>query len=134
MPGAERRAGELLRPEWAAIFQPRVGQMMDTYRQGGGRSVYWLTVPTPRDPARQPIARRGQRRRSSGRRRAVRRRGPRDRHRRRSSRRATHYRDAMDVDGKQTIVRESDGIHLNEAGSSLAADVVLEAVDQDFDY
>jgi hypothetical protein len=27
-----------------------------------------------------------------------------------------------------------DGIHLNEDGSSVAADLVLQAVDQDFDY
>ncbi len=44
------------------------------------------------------------------------------------------YRDAIAIDGKQTIVRESDGIHLNEEGSSVAADLVLEAVDRDFDY
>ena len=30
--------------------------MMDTYRQDGAAHVYWLTVPTPRDPARRPIA------------------------------------------------------------------------------
>jgi hypothetical protein len=44
------------------------------------------------------------------------------------------YRDSMEIDGKQTIVRESDGIHLNDEGSSLAADLVLQAVDRDFDY
>ena len=27
-----------------------------------------------------------------------------------------------------------DGIHLNEAGSSVAADLVLGAIDRDFDY
>ena len=44
------------------------------------------------------------------------------------------YRDAITIDGKETIVREPDGIHLNEEGSSLAADLVLQAVDKDFDY
>ena len=44
------------------------------------------------------------------------------------------YRDAIEIDGKQTIVRQSDGIHLNEDGASLAADLVLGAVDKDFDY
>ena len=44
------------------------------------------------------------------------------------------YRDAITIDGKQTIVRESDGIHLNEEGSSIAADLVLQAVGKDFDY
>ena len=44
------------------------------------------------------------------------------------------YRDAIEIDGDQTIVRESDGIHLNEAGSGVAADEVLRRVDQDFKY
>ena len=44
------------------------------------------------------------------------------------------YRDSIAIDGKQTIVRESDGIHLNEDGASVAADLVLQAVDRDFDY
>jgi hypothetical protein len=44
------------------------------------------------------------------------------------------YRDAIDIGGKQTIVRQSDGIHLNEDGASVAADLVLEAIDKDFDY
>jgi hypothetical protein len=44
------------------------------------------------------------------------------------------YRDSIDINGTQTIVRESDGIHLNEDGSSVAADLVLQALDRDFDY
>ncbi len=32
------------------------------------------------------------------------------------------YRDAMTLDGRKRIVRESDGIHLNDAGAGLAAD------------
>ena len=42
------------------------------------------------------------------------------------------YRDAMDIEGEDTIVRESDGIHLNDAGSELAADRVQEAINEDF--
>ena len=42
------------------------------------------------------------------------------------------YRDAMDVGGRETIVREPDGIHLNDAGARIAADAVLRAVDRDF--
>ena len=44
------------------------------------------------------------------------------------------YRDSISIDGKQTIVRMPDGIHLNEDGSSVAADLVLSAIDRDFDY
>jgi lysophospholipase L1-like esterase len=42
------------------------------------------------------------------------------------------YRDAMTVGGQATIVRLPDGIHLNDAGSNLAADAVLAAVRRDF--
>jgi hypothetical protein len=42
------------------------------------------------------------------------------------------YRDAMTVDGRQRIVRDADGVHLNETGAGLAADKVLEAVHRDF--
>ena len=44
------------------------------------------------------------------------------------------YRDAMPVDGRETIVRDADGIHLNEAGADLLADAVLEAMRRDFEY
>jgi hypothetical protein len=44
------------------------------------------------------------------------------------------YRDSIDINGRPTIVRMPDGIHLNEEGSSLAADLVLQAVSRDFDY
>lgn len=119
-------------PEWAATFANRARQMMNTYRQGGRAQVYWLTVPTPRDKGRQQTERtindaieiaalpwRDQ----------------------------VHvfdtvdvftpgdqYRDAMQVDGREQIVRESDGIHLNETGASLAADLVIDQIDKQFTH
>jgi hypothetical protein len=42
------------------------------------------------------------------------------------------YRDAMTIGGRRQIVRESDGIHLNDAGAELASKVVLDAVRRDF--
>jgi hypothetical protein len=117
---------------WEAVFQSRVGQMMDNYLGGGVQRIYWLTVPTQRDPARKPIAdavNRAIERAAASRGAAVRVLDlvpvftPGD-----------SYRDSMSIDGKQTIVRQSDGIHLNEAGSSLAALLVLAAVDRDFNY
>jgi lysophospholipase L1-like esterase len=115
---------------WATIYAQRVRQMMNTYRRGGAARVYWITLPTPREKARQAIARtvnaaigvaaepwRSQVRVidtvpifTPG----------------------MRYRDSMSIDGQDKIVRESDGIHLNEAGSSLLADTVLAAVDRDF--
>ncbi len=43
--------------DYAAIYASRVRQMMNTYRQAGAARVYWLTLPSPRDPDRQKIAR-----------------------------------------------------------------------------
>ena len=92
-------------------------------------AIYWLTVPTPRDPARQEIA--------DAVNAAV----------RAAAERAGDdvtvidldetfapdgdYADAIDVDGRERIVREQDGIHLNAAGAAVAADVVQDAVDGD---
>ena len=115
---------------WATIYANRVRQMMNTYRQAGVAHVYWLTLPTPRDPTRAkiatvvdaavkvaaqpwadqvsvldtvPIFTPGNR-----------------------------YRDAMTIGGQRTIVRQSDGIHLNNAGSALEARYVVAAIRQDF--
>jgi lysophospholipase L1-like esterase len=117
-------------PEYAAAYANRVRQVMNTFRQNGEAKVYWLTVMTPRDPDSQQVMRmlnaaievaaepwRSQVRVidtvpifTPG----------------------YEYSDAIDVDGEETIVRESDGIHLNEEGSEIAADAVLDRVDQDF--
>jgi len=115
---------------WAAIYASRVRLMMDTYRQGGEARVYWLTLPAPRDGDRQEVA---------------------------DVVNAAievaaqpyrvhvrlldmveiftpggEYRDSMEVDGEDRIVREADGIHLNGEGAELAADAVLDALEQDF--
>jgi hypothetical protein len=132
MPGPSGEQVSCCGPAWESIFQSRVGQMLDNYLRAGAERVYWLTVPTQRDPARKPIADAV----NEAIRKAAAMRGaavrvidlvptftPGD-----------SYRDSIDIDGRQTIVRESDGIHLNEAGSSVAADLVLQAVDRDFDY
>jgi hypothetical protein len=93
--------------------------------------VYWITIPTPRDPDRQKIQR------------VVNQSVFVARDPWRSQVRVLDtvpiftpdgdYRASMPIDGRDTIVRESDGIHLNEAGSSVLADRVLELVDRDFD-
>ena len=106
--------------------------MMNTYCQDGAAHVYWLTLPAPREAERRRIAR--------------------------VVNAAVEvaaqpwasqiqtlntvpiftpdfvYRDAMDVGGKLTIVREADGVHLNEAGSSLLERYVLEAIGRNFTY
>jgi hypothetical protein len=116
--------------QWAAVYAGRARRLMDTYRQGGDARVYWLGVPLPRDARRQEVQRTvnaafevaAQPWRST-----------------------VHlldltsvftpngkYRDAMEVDGRKQIVREPDGNHLNRTGAEVAAELVVEAVRQDF--
>jgi hypothetical protein len=42
------------------------------------------------------------------------------------------YRDAMRIGSTDRIVRQADGIHLNEVGAGLAADSVLALIRRDF--
>lgn len=116
--------------EWAAAYASRVRRMMDTYRQGGEARVYWLTLPMPRDEDRQEVARVVNEAIAVA-----------------AQPYRVHvrlldmvelftpggeYRDSMEIDGEDRIVRESDGVHLNAEGAELAAEAVLDALDQDF--
>jgi lysophospholipase L1-like esterase len=132
MPGPARKQVSCCGADWAAIYANRVRQMMNTYRRNGTTRLYWITVPTPRDPARQRIQRvvnaaisvAAQPWRNDislidtvpiftpgGR-----------------------YRDAMPVNGRPTLVRESDGIHLNRTGAGLLAQRVIGALQANFTY
>jgi len=130
MPAADGKQVSCCGAVWASIYAGRVRQLMNTYRQDGVARVYWLTLPAPRDSARAKVARvvnaaidvaaepwRDQIRVldtvpvfSPG----------------------FQYRDSMPINGQPTIVRESDGIHLNDAGSALAEKLVLAAIGRDF--
>jgi hypothetical protein len=57
MAGPNGRQVQCCGADWAAIYATRVRRMMNTYRQGGAVRVYWLTLPAPREQARQRIAR-----------------------------------------------------------------------------
>jgi len=112
--------------DWAAEYAYRARRMMDTYRRGGAARVYWLLLPTYRSAARNKIAhvvnagiiaaaspyRAQVRILDMG---AIFTPG-------------NKYRDAMNG----TIVRQADGIHLNEAGAKIAASQVIALIDRDF--
>jgi lysophospholipase L1-like esterase len=130
MPGPGHRQVSCCGVQWAALYAERVREMMNTYRQAGAAHVYWLTLPTPRDTLRSKISRvvnaaievasepwRAQITVID----TVPVFTPGDR-----------YRDAMSIGGKPTIVRQSDGIHLNDAGSAYAAKIVLATIDENF--
>ncbi|HEX7610695.1 MAG TPA: GDSL-type esterase/lipase family protein [Solirubrobacteraceae bacterium] len=132
MTGPSGREVPCCSAEWAAIYANRARQIANTYRQNGAARVYWLTLPTPREQARQSIARVV----NAAIEVAV---APWADQIRVIDTVPTFtpggvYRDSMSVGGTQTIVRQSDGIHLNEAGSSLLAGIVLAKVRQDFKY
>jgi lysophospholipase L1-like esterase len=113
-------------PAWTAAYANRVRQMMNTYRRAGAARVYWLTLPAPRDPARQTISRAVNAAILAAAQpylaqvRVVDLTAP--------LTPGGRYRDA--IDGR--IVREHDGVHLNDAGSAIAMDVVLNALRADW--
>jgi hypothetical protein len=129
--GAGGRLVPCCGPAWAALYATRARTMMDTYRRSGAARVYWLTLPLPRDAARLKIVQsvnaavavaaqpyRAQVRvvdmaqvfTPGGR-----------------------FRAAMAIAGKDTVVRESDGVHLNETGAKLAAGLVESRLKSDFE-
>lgn len=117
-------------PQWAAAYATRARTLMNTFRQAGQARVYWLLLPGPRDPDRQKISK------------AVNLADTVAAEPYRAQVRLLDmsviftpdfkYRDAMPVDGEDTIVRQSDGIHLNQKGASIAADEVLKALRADY--
>ena len=115
------------RRAWVDAYSRSVSQMMGAYTRKG-RYVYWLTLPAPRDDARFKIFAAV----NAGLDRAVRR-----------VERARvvdlvavftpgyRYRRTIEVDGKQVVVRERDGIHLNARGGAIAARHVRRAMAAD---
>ena len=129
-PSPDEKAVECCGPEWAALYATRVRTMMNTYRRDGAARVYWLTVMAPQDEDRREISRAV----NAGIFAAV---APYRAHVRVLDMvpiftPGFRYRASMPVDGEDTIVRESDGIHLNDRGSELAADQVMAAIERDF--
>jgi lysophospholipase L1-like esterase len=129
-PAAGGRKVQCCGPDWAVVYATRARRMMDTYRRRGAARVYWLTLPLPRDSRRQEIAR------------AVNAAIAVAAQPFRSQVRVVdmtsvftpggRYRAAQAVGGRETIVRRPDGIHLNDAGASVATGIVLGRLRADF--
>jgi hypothetical protein len=130
MKGRDGREVECCDAPWAAEYAWRARLMMNTYRRRGAARVYWLTLPAPRDGDHAAIARAVNV--------AVRvAAAPYRAHVRVLSMDTLftpgwRFRNSMPVDGRDTLVREADGIHLNREGAAVAADVVSDALASDF--
>ncbi len=120
---------ECCNAQWAALYSTRVRRLMDTFRRGGAARVYWLTLPLPRDAKRVPYAR------------AVNAAVAVAAQPYRSTVRVldmvpvftpSGFRASMDLGGKSTIVRNPDGIHLNDAGANHAAGLLETRLRADF--
>ena len=111
-------------PAWVAEYARRARRMMRVYARGGRARVLWLLLPTPRSgffretfPAVNTALRRAAR-------------GLEDDVRIvdlvEVFTPGGRYRDSIEVGGGKTVrVRQGDGVHLNTAGASIAANIVL---------
>jgi lysophospholipase L1-like esterase len=105
-------------PQWSAAYATRARTVMNTFRQNGVARVYWLLLPGARDSVREKIVK------------AVNLSDTVAAQPYRAQVRILDmsaiftpggkYRDAMNVGGQDTIVRQADGIHLNGAGAQVA--------------
>ncbi|HEX2161735.1 MAG TPA: GDSL-type esterase/lipase family protein [Thermoleophilaceae bacterium] len=103
---------------WVKEYARRAAEMIRAYRRGGVGRVYWLTLPAPRGGSFRTVF------------------GPVNAAIRRAARRTRGakvvpidriftpgfvYRDSMMWGGRNVTVRQGDGVHLNNAGASIAA-------------
>lgn len=108
--------------DWIDEYARRAAQMMRSYRRGRAGRVYWLTLPAPRGGSFRTVF------------------GPVNAAIRKATRRTRGaqvvpidriftpgfvYRDAIMWGGRYVGVRQGDGVHLNNAGASIAAQKVI---------
>jgi hypothetical protein len=126
MRGADGVSHDCCDEAWVTEYARRVRELMRIYRgdrRGPGR-VFWLTIPGPGDPARVPIV--------AAVNSAIVRAAEDLKHVRvlRMDLLFTPqgYRETMRYRGRDVRVREGDGIHLNVAGTAIAARAVAQAL------
>lgn len=132
MPDAEGKEQECCGVGWATTYANRARKMIDTYRRGGKTRVYWVSVMAPKDPARAKIARAVNAAVSVA---------AEPWHAQVSVVDANamftpdgRYRDTIAIDGKQELVRDADGIHLNERGARALAAALLDRLGRDYAF
>jgi len=109
---------------WVAEYERRVRLMMAAYARRGAARVLWLTVPLPRDDRRRIVT-------SAVNAAIV------DADRAVAGARVVRldlvftpdgYRDVIRYRGQAVDVRDADGVHLNVAGTAIAAKLVAQAL------
>ena len=114
---------------WRLEYARRARGMMRTYARGGRGRVYWLLLPAPRGGNFRKVyfAVNAALRRAA--------RGLEDDVRIvdlvEVFTPGWRYRDSMTIGGRTVRVRQSDGVHLNTTGASLAATLVIRAMRRD---
>jgi hypothetical protein len=123
--------GELFAPgtlEWETEFARRVAVVMKTLSGDGQRPVYWVPPPTARDQTYNEIYRSQNR--------AVKRAAESVEGARYVDVFSTindgEYSDQVEIDGREVLGRQSDGIHFNREGAEVPAGLVLAAMAEDY--
>ena len=114
---------------WTLAYARRVSGMMSTYARHGAGTVYWATLPAPRSASFRRVYRAVNA--------AIRdaaRRHPGEVHVVHLADRFTpgfRFRQSIRWGGRLVSVRQGDGVHLNVAGASIAATLIIRAMRHD---
>jgi lysophospholipase L1-like esterase len=114
---------------WAKAYARKASGMMSSYARHGAGTVYWATLPAPRDARFRHIYRA-----VNAALRDAARRHPGEVHIVPLARRFTpgyRFRQSMRWQGRVVSVRQGDGIHLNVTGASIAATIIVRAMRRD---
>jgi lysophospholipase L1-like esterase len=116
-------------PGWVLAYARRVSGMMSTYARRGAGSVYWATLPAPRAGNFRRVFRA-----VNAALRDAARRHPGEVHLIRLGKVFTPgfaFRQSIRWHGRVVSVRQADGVHLNVAGASIAATLIIRAMRRD---
>ena len=115
--------------DWQRIYANRASAMMRTYAQEGAASVYWCLLPAPRPSNFRRVY------------------GPVNAALRKAAERnrgfvtlidlpkvftpGFRFRQSITWKGRSVSVRQDDGVHLNTAGASIAANIIISRMRRD---
>jgi hypothetical protein len=115
--------------DWIDEYSARVRQIVTTYRRAGAAQVYWLNLPAPEDPDRLPAFRAA----NQGLAQTLQGLAPWARVLDEAELLTPGfvYRYSAIINGVETILRQSDGLHLSRAGAIMSAQMIKHAMRTD---